>query len=104
LRVAQVQVQNQDRIEIQAPDLSLGKHNRPAWRHQHIDVRLLVFPQHFTLSPSSRQKTYFLPAVLLGVFFVLMTVVDFTPQLLAHTKPDLGYPLTAANVTGWLFL
>jgi hypothetical protein len=40
----------------------------------------------------------------LGVFFVLMTVVDFTPQLLAHTKPDLGYPLTAANVTGWLFL
>jgi uncharacterized protein len=51
-----------------------------------------------------RQKTYFLPAVLWGVFFgVLMTLVDFTPQLLAHAKPVLGYPLTTANVTGWLF-
>jgi CAAX prenyl protease-like protein len=51
-----------------------------------------------------RQKTYILPAVLWAVFFgVLMTVVDFTPQILAHTKPDLGYPLTTSNVTGWLF-
>jgi uncharacterized protein len=51
-----------------------------------------------------RHKTYILPAVLWGIFFgVLMTVVDFTPQILAHTKPVLGYPLTTANVTGWLF-
>jgi uncharacterized protein len=49
-------------------------------------------------------KTYFLPAVLWGVFFgLLMTVVDFTPQLLAHTKPDLGIALTGPNVRGWLF-
>jgi len=51
-----------------------------------------------------KRKSYFLPAVLWGIFFgVLMTVVDFAPQLLAHNKPDLGYPLTASNVTGWLF-
>lgn len=51
-----------------------------------------------------RQKSYFLPAVLWGVFFgIAMTLVDYAPQLLAHSKPDPGYPLTAANVTGWLF-
>ena len=31
------------------------------------------------------------------------SVVDYAPQLIARTKPDLGYPLAAANVVGWLF-
>jgi len=51
-----------------------------------------------------RGRTYLLPAVLWGVFFgVLMTVVDYGPNLMAHTRPDAGFPLTQANVGGWLF-
>jgi uncharacterized protein len=51
-----------------------------------------------------RGRTYYLPAILWGLFFgALMTVVDYAPQLMAHTKPDLGFPLTQSNVTGWLF-
>ena len=51
-----------------------------------------------------RRKTYILPAALWGALFgLIMTVVDYAPQLIAHTKPDLGYPLTTANIAGWLF-
>ena len=51
-----------------------------------------------------RGKTYILPAILWGAFFgVLMTVVDYAPQLLAHTKPDPGFPLTPGNIWGWIF-
>ena len=51
-----------------------------------------------------RGKTYILPAILWGAFFgVLMTVVDYAPQLMAHTRPDPGFPLTPANVWGWTF-
>jgi hypothetical protein len=31
-----------------------------------------------------------------------MTVVDYAPNILAHTAPKLGYPLTTGNVLGWL--
>jgi len=51
-----------------------------------------------------RGKTYIGPAVLWGALFgVLMTLVDYAPQLLTHTRPELGYPLTTSNVVGWLF-
>ena len=51
-----------------------------------------------------RQKTYFLPALLWGALFgLLMTLIDYAPQLIAHHKPDPGFPLTASNVAGWLF-
>lgn len=51
-----------------------------------------------------RGRTYLLPAVLWGVFFgILMTVVDYWPNLMAHTRPDAGFPLTPGNVGGWLF-
>jgi uncharacterized protein len=51
-----------------------------------------------------RQKTYILPAVLWGALFgLIMTLVDYAPQLIAHHKPDPGFPLTATNVVGWLF-
>jgi len=51
-----------------------------------------------------RGKTYILPAVLWGVAFgVLMTVVDYAPQLIAGTRPATGYALTPATVSGWLF-
>jgi hypothetical protein len=51
-----------------------------------------------------RGKGYIWPAILWGTFFgVLMTVVDYAPQLLAHTKPDPGFPLTPGNIWGWIF-
>lgn len=31
-----------------------------------------------------------------------MTLADYGPQLIAHSKPDPGFPLTTANVIGWL--
>ncbi|HLJ52871.1 MAG TPA: CPBP family intramembrane glutamic endopeptidase [Rhizomicrobium sp.] len=51
-----------------------------------------------------REKTYFWPAILWGaVFGVLMTVVDYLPDLLARHPMDLGFPITRANVVGWTF-
>lgn len=51
-----------------------------------------------------RGKTYIGAAIVWGAFFgVLMTVVDYAPHLIAQTKPDPGFPLTLANVWGWLF-
>lgn len=51
-----------------------------------------------------RKRGYFLAAVLWGAFFgILMTLVDYAPELLNHTHPMLDYPLTSANVYGWLF-
>jgi len=48
-------------------------------------------------------KTYVGPAVLWGAFFgVLMTVVDYAPELIAHHAPKLDYQLTTPNVVGWL--
>src|SRR6202789_1501506 len=51
-----------------------------------------------------REKTYIVPAILWGLFFgVLMTVVDYAPELIARAAPHLDYPMTRGNVTGWLF-
>jgi len=30
-------------------------------------------------------------------------VVDYAPQLITHSKPELDYPLSRSNVLGWLF-
>ena len=50
-----------------------------------------------------RGKTYVRAAILWGLFFgVLMTVVDYFPQILAHTAPKLDYRLTPFNVLAWL--
>ncbi len=49
-----------------------------------------------------RGRTYVWPAILWGAFFgLVMTLVDYAPQLLAHTRPDPGFPLTRGNVWGW---
>ncbi len=49
-------------------------------------------------------KSYVRAAILWGLFFgVLMTAVDYWPQILAHKPPsDRPYPLTPLNVAGWL--
>ena len=51
-----------------------------------------------------RGKTYIVSAILWGAFFgVVMTLVDYAPQLIAHTLPHPGFPLTRGNVWGWCF-
>jgi membrane protease YdiL (CAAX protease family) len=49
-------------------------------------------------------KSYIRAAILWGLFFgVLMTAVDYWPQILAHKPPsDKPYPLTPLNIAGWL--
>jgi uncharacterized protein len=51
-----------------------------------------------------RGKSYIGAAIAWGVFFgVLMTLVDYAPQILAHKPPaDQPYPLTPLNIGGWL--
>ncbi|MDE2013787.1 MAG: CPBP family intramembrane metalloprotease [Alphaproteobacteria bacterium] len=50
-----------------------------------------------------RGKSYLGPAILWGLAFgLLMTLCDYFPVLLAHSAPQLDYPLTTQNVTGWL--
>jgi membrane protease YdiL (CAAX protease family) len=47
-------------------------------------------------------KTYIGAAIAWGAFFgVLMLVVDYLPELLAHKPMDMGYPVTRGNI-GWL--
>lgn len=51
-----------------------------------------------------REKTYVGAAIVWGIAFgILMTLVDYAPHIVARTAPMLDYPLTHANVTGWLF-
>lgn len=49
------------------------------------------------------ERSYLVPAILWGVFFgVLMTVVDYAPDLLAMRPMDLGFPVTSTSILGWL--
>jgi hypothetical protein len=49
-------------------------------------------------------KSYIGAAVLWGVVFGgLMTLVDYAPQIIAQTKPQLAFALTPANIWGWTF-
>ena len=51
-----------------------------------------------------REKAYIWPAILWGVFFgVLMTVVDYAPDLIARHPMNLGFAVTPGSMTGWLF-
>ncbi|HEY4943162.1 MAG TPA: CPBP family intramembrane glutamic endopeptidase [Rhizomicrobium sp.] len=62
--------------------------------------RLMPFDAGLRWPPG---KTYLVPALLWGALFgVLMTLVDHAPDLIAHRAPVLDYPLTTANVVGWL--
>jgi hypothetical protein len=50
-----------------------------------------------------RGKTYIGPAILWGIFFgVLMTVVDYAPQIITHTRPAPDFDVTSASIGGWL--
>jgi uncharacterized protein len=51
-----------------------------------------------------RGKSYVGPALIFGVFCgLLMLAMGDWNLFLTHGKPDMGYPLTPANVAGWLF-
>jgi membrane protease YdiL (CAAX protease family) len=48
-------------------------------------------------------KSYVLAAIAWGIFFgVLMTVVDYLPQILARTPPQADLALTRSSISGWL--
>jgi membrane protease YdiL (CAAX protease family) len=48
-------------------------------------------------------QSYVLTAILWGILFgVLVTLIDYMPQLVAHKVPSQPYPLTSFNITGWL--
>jgi hypothetical protein len=50
-----------------------------------------------------RGKTYIGPAIAWGIFAgVLMTLIDYAPEIWAHRTPHLGYALTTPTVLGWL--
>ena len=49
-------------------------------------------------------RSYFVAALGWGVFFgLLMTVVDYAPQLVSGARPDATFQHTTRNVVGWLF-
>ena len=85
------------------------------WLYIHHGFQLLlalavIAVMKFKLLPADyglhwpRGDSYIWPAVLWGAFFgALMTVVDYAPQLMAHSKPDPGFPLTPGDIRGWLF-
>ncbi len=51
-----------------------------------------------------KQKSYVLPALAWGAFFgLLMTVVDYLPQILKHLPPPENLPLAPGSVAVWLF-
>lgn len=69
-----------------------------------IGLIRLVFPFDAGLRLPAAGKTYYGSAILWGLFFgVLMTVVDYAPQLLAHQPPPIGATLDPPSVAGWLF-
>lgn len=50
-----------------------------------------------------RGKTYIPEAILWGIAFgIIMTLIDYAPQIIARVAPPLDYPLTANNMVGWL--
>lgn len=51
-----------------------------------------------------RWNSYALSALAWGAFFgVLMTVVDYCPQILKHLPPPENLPLSARSIGAWLF-
>jgi membrane protease YdiL (CAAX protease family) len=51
-----------------------------------------------------RGKTYILPAVLWAASLAaITTAINDWPLIIAHAKPDMGFPLTPENVWGWTF-
>ncbi|HVV64067.1 MAG TPA: CPBP family intramembrane glutamic endopeptidase [Rhizomicrobium sp.] len=60
-------------------------------------------PADYGLHPPEGES-YLLPAALWGLGFgVVMTLVDYGPQIFSAVAPKLGYRLTTGNVIGWLF-
>ena len=49
-------------------------------------------------------RSYLAAALGWGVFFgLLMTVVDYAPQLISGARPEAAFQHTTGNVAGWLF-
>ena len=91
------------------------RHSMLGWLYVHHGFQMLlglgvIAVLKYWLVPADyglhapRGKSYIVAALAWGVAFgILMTVVDYFPQLVAASKPDPGFPLTTANVLGWTF-
>jgi uncharacterized protein len=70
-------------------------------------IAILIIRRFVAFDPALRWppgKTYFGPAILWGALFgVIMTLVDYGPDLVAHRPMDLGFPINTPNVIGWTF-
>ncbi len=69
-----------------------------------IAIRLIqrVRPFDAGLRLPAPGQRYLWPAIAWGLAFgVIMTIVDYAPDLLARRPPNLGFPLTRANIIGW---
>jgi len=68
-----------------------------------IAIARRVVPANYGLQ-WPRGNGYIVPAIYWGLAFgLIMTLVDYGPNLLAHTAPKFDDPLTRPNVIGWLF-
>jgi hypothetical protein len=67
-----------------------------------IGIAKLVVPSDYGLHLQD-EHSYVGAAVVWGVVFgILLTLVDYLPNVLTHIAPKLGYPLGSSTMFGWL--
>jgi len=67
-----------------------------------IAIAVRVVPTDYGLHGPD-EKAYVLPSIIGGVIFgALLAVIDYAPQILAHTAPKLGYAIGSGKMLGWL--
>ncbi len=68
-----------------------------------IAITRRVVPADYGLH-MPRGRSCVIPAIYWGLIFgLIMTVIDFAPQIIAHTAPRFDDALTRNTVLGWLF-
>lgn len=77
---------------------------------QLIVALLVIAILKYRLAPADyglhwpRGKTYIWPAILWGTFFgILMTLVDYAPQIFTHVVSHATMPSSRASIWGWVF-
>jgi len=87
--------------------------DRIGWLYAHNTVQLVLALVAIAamkwLAPADyglrvpEDQSYAPQAILFGVGLgVLMTLVDYAPNLMAHTPPKLGFPVTTGAAAAWL--
>jgi hypothetical protein len=67
-----------------------------------IAIAVWVVPADYGLHRPA-QKSYVLPSIVGGIVFgILLALVDYAPNIIAHTAPKLGYAIGSGKMLGWL--